>query len=169
LGWHNPDVMRRHYYDSGANEGIGFYAEEMMLQAGLFDDDARTRGVIYTFMRLRALRVEADVKLALGEFTIPAAAEYLERTVPMDKATALGEAALFASTPGQGISYQIGKLQIMALLADARRAQGTAFSLLTFNDFVWNNGNLPIALQRWELLGDESQVPPGNAPGTALQ
>src|SRR6201982_1454759 len=31
LSWKNDDPIRRHYYDSGANEGIGFYAEEMML------------------------------------------------------------------------------------------------------------------------------------------
>jgi hypothetical protein len=159
LGWHNPDPVRRHYYDSGANEGIGFYAEEMMLQAGLFDDNAHTRETIYSFMRLRALRVEVDVKLALGEFTLQQAADYLERTVPMDKATALEEAAMFASTPGQAISYQIGKLQITQLLADARRAEGGNFSMIRFNDFVWNNGNVPIALQRWELLGDATEVP----------
>ncbi|PYL02271.1 MAG: hypothetical protein DME31_09740, partial [Verrucomicrobia bacterium] len=34
LSWKHEDAIRRHYYDSGANEGIGFYAEEMMLQAG---------------------------------------------------------------------------------------------------------------------------------------
>lgn len=66
---------------------------------------------------------------------------------------------MFASTPGQAISYQIGKLQINELLADARRSEGDAFSLLRFNDFVWNNGNVPIALQRWELLHDPSEVP----------
>jgi uncharacterized protein (DUF885 family) len=159
LGWHNPDPIRRHYYDSGANEGIGFYAEEMMLQAGLFDDNYHTRETIYSFMRLRALRVEVDVKLALGEFTLQQAADYLERTVPMDKTTALEEAAMFASTPGQAISYQIGKLQITQLLADARRAQGANFSMIRFNDFVWNNGNVPIALQRWEMLGDAAEVP----------
>jgi len=159
LGWHNADPIRRHYYDSGANEGIGFYAEEMMLQSGLFDDNPRTRATIYSFMRLRALRVEVDVKLALGEFTLDQAALYLQRTVPMDAATAHDEAASFASTPGQAISYQIGKIQITELLADARRAQGADFSLLRFNDFVWNNGNVPLALQRWELLDDASQVP----------
>jgi uncharacterized protein (DUF885 family) len=159
LGWHNPDLIRRHYYDSGANEGIGFYAEEMMLQAGLFDDNAHTRETIYSFMRLRALRVEVDVRLALGEFTLQQAADYLEHTVPMDKTTALEEAAMFASTPGQAISYQIGKLQITQLLSDARRAQGADFSMIRFNDFVWNNGNVPIALQRWELLQDTSGVP----------
>src|SRR6266536_4930675 len=34
LSWKHENPIRRHYYDSGANEGIGFYAEEMMLQAG---------------------------------------------------------------------------------------------------------------------------------------
>ena len=160
LGWHNSDPIRRHYYDSNANEGIGFYAEEMMLQAGLFDDNAHTRETIYSFMRLRALRVEVDVKLALGEFTLQQAADYLEKTVPMDRATALEEASMFASTPGQAISYQIGKLQIVRLLADTRRAQGAAFSMLTFNDFIWNNGNVPLSLQRWDLLQDSSDVPP---------
>jgi uncharacterized protein (DUF885 family) len=159
LGWHNEDPIRRHYYDSGANEGLGFYAEEMMLQAGFFDDNPHTRETIYTFMRLRALRVEVDVKLALGEFTLEQAADYLQRTVPMDRSTALDEAAMFSSTPGQGISYQIGKLQITELLADARRKQDKDFSMLQFNNFVWNNGNVPIALQRWELLQDGSQVP----------
>jgi uncharacterized protein (DUF885 family) len=159
LGWHNPDPIRRHYYDSGANEGLGFYAEEMMLQSGYFDDNPHTRATIYSFMRLRALRVEVDVKLALGEFTLQQGADYLAQTVPMDRATALSEASAFASTPGQGISYQIGKLQITQLLSDARRAQGKDFSLLQFNNFVWNNGNVPIALQRWELLRDANQVP----------
>ena len=72
LGWHNEDPIRRHYYDSGANEGLGFYAEEMMLQAGFMDDNPHTRATIYSFMRLRALRVEVDTKLALGEFTAAA-------------------------------------------------------------------------------------------------
>jgi uncharacterized protein (DUF885 family) len=159
LGWHNPDPIRRHYYDSGANEGLGFYAEEMMLQAGFFDDNPHTRETIYSFLRLRALRVEVDVKLALGEFTLQQGADYLARTVPMDKATALDEAAMFSSTPGQGISYQIGKLQITQLLSDARRIQGKDFSMLQFNDFVWNNGNVPISLQRWEMLQDSAELP----------
>jgi uncharacterized protein (DUF885 family) len=153
LSWADPDPIRRHYYDSGANEGIGFYAEEMMLHAGLFDDSPRSREFIWNFMRLRALRVEVDVKLALGQFTIPQAAEYLEKTVPMDSHTAHAEAAFFASGPGQAISYQVGKLQIYDFLAEARRKKGDGFSLCHFHDFLWQNGNVPIALQRWEYLG----------------
>ncbi len=156
LSWKHEDPLRRHYYDSGANEGIGFYAEEMMLQAGLFDDSPHTREVIYNFMRLRALRVEVDVKLALGEFTLEQAAKYLEEKVPMDAGTAGQEAIAFSTGPGQAITYQIGKLQITKFLAEARMQQGEKFNLRAFHDFVWKNGNVPIALQRWEYLGEAS-------------
>lgn len=158
--WANEDAIRRHYYDAGANEGIAFYAEEMLLQAGLFDDSPRTREIIYNFMRLRALRVEADVRLALGSFTVDQAAEYLHKTVPMDASTAREEAASFAAEPGQAISYQVSKLQIVKLLADARREKGDAFTLRAFHDFLWRNGNVPIALLRWEYLGTPDMLLP---------
>src|SRR5205085_1779169 len=61
MSWTQSDEIRRHYYDSSANEGIGFYAEEMMLQAGLWDDSPHSREIIYNFMRLRALRAEVAV------------------------------------------------------------------------------------------------------------
>ena len=159
LSWKHENPIRRHYYDSGANEGIGFYAEEMMLQAGLLDDSPHTREIIYNFMRLRALRVEVDVKLALGEFTLEQAAKYLQEKVPMDENTARQEAIAFSTGPGQAITYQIGKLQIMKFLADARMQQGEKFNLRAFHDFVWKNGNVPLALQEWEFLGDASNVP----------
>jgi len=158
LSWTNDDPIRRHYYDSSANEGIGFYAEEMMLQAGLFDDSPRTREIIYNFMRFRALRVEVDVKLATGDFTIEQAAGYFVKTVPLDRETAMEDATFYASVPGVGISYQTGKLQIVKLLAEARLAQGEKFSLRDFHNFVWKNGNVPIALLRYEYLGKTDEI-----------
>ena len=152
LGWKHPNPLRRHYYDSGANEGTGFYAEEMMLQAGLWADSPKSREIIYNFARARALRVEVDVKLALGEFTIAEAADYLEAMVPMDRATAEHEAVFFAAAPGQAISYQIGKMQTAEFLAEARVREGDAFDLKRFHDFLWLNGNVPIALQKEEYL-----------------
>jgi len=158
MSWTNDDPIRRHYYDSSANEGIGFYAEEMMLQAGLFDDSPRSREIIYNFMRFRALRVEVEVKLSTGEFTIDQAADYFMKTVPLDRATAMEDATFYASVPGVGISYQTGKLQIMKFLSEARLAQGDKFSLREFHDFVWKNGNVPIALQRYEYLGKTDEI-----------
>jgi len=158
LSWRNPNPVRRRYIDSGVNEGIGFYVEELLLQAGLFDFSPRSREIIYSYARLRALRVEIDIRLAIGDFSIEQAANYLARAVPMDRETALEEAVFFAFNPGQAITYQIGKLQILAFLADARLDQGDDFSLREFHDFLMLNGNVPIALQRWEFLGREEDV-----------
>ncbi|HEV3207579.1 MAG TPA: DUF885 family protein [Terriglobales bacterium] len=158
MSWTNEDPIRRHYYDSSANEGIGFYSEEMMLQAGLFDDSPRTREIIYNFMRFRALRVEVDVRLSTGDFTIEQAADYFMKTVPLDRNTAMEDATFYVSVPGVGISYQTGKLQILKFLAEARLAQGDKFSLREFHDFVWKNGNVPIALLRYEYLGKTNEI-----------
>ncbi len=157
--WNHPDPVRRHYYDSEAQEGIGFYAEEMMMIAGLYDTTPKMKEAIYALNRLRTLRVTVDVKLALGQFTLPQAQAFLHTTVPMDEGTARSEAFMFASTPGQAITYQIGKMDILKGLTMAKLQQGDKFSLQQYQDFVWLNGSVPFSLQRWELLGDKNDVP----------
>jgi uncharacterized protein (DUF885 family) len=77
----------------------------------------------------------------------------------MDPATARQEAIAFSTGPGQALTYQIGKLQITKLLAEARLQQSEKFNLREFHDFVWKNGNVPISLQRWEYLGENDDVP----------
>jgi hypothetical protein len=158
LSWANPDPVRRRYFDSGANEGIGFYVEELLLQFGLFDDSPRTREIIYSFMRLRALRVDVDINLALGNYTIEQAGKYLAATVPMDLETGIHEARFFAYNPGQAITYQIGKLQIMNFLSDAKILLWDDFNLRKFHDYLMENGNVPIALLRWEYLGLKDEI-----------
>ncbi len=154
----NPDFIRQHYFDSNSNEGIGFYVEELMLQLGLFDNKPHTRETIYSFMRLRALRVDVDINLALGNYSIADAGKYLETTVPMDKATAYGEAMFFALGPGQAITYQIGKIQILKLISDAKVKLGDKFNLKNYHDYMMLNGNVPISLQRWEYLGLNDEI-----------
>ena len=158
ISWKHPDPIRRHYYDSSANEGIAFYSEEMVLQAGLYDDSPHTRELVYAQMALRALRQIADVKAALGSFSIDDAATFLEKSVPMDRETALAEAVEMSEWPGQKISYQTGKLQIEQFMVDARRKQGNQFSLRKFHDYIWLNGNVPFVLQRWEYLGTDDEL-----------
>ena len=158
LSWRHPNHLRRRYHDSCANEGIVFYNEEMMLQAGYFSETSPTRDTIFSFMRLRALRVEVDVRLAAGDMTIVEARDHLAASVPMDMGTAAEETASFAASPGQGLSYQVGKTQVQGFLAGAAHAQdGEDFDLRRFHDALWRNGDVPIALQRLELLGPDGE------------
>jgi uncharacterized protein (DUF885 family) len=158
LSWANPNPIRRRYFDSGANEGIAFYVEELLLQYGLFDDKPKTREIIYSFMRLRALRVDVDINLALGNYSIEDAGQYLAQTVPMDLPTGIKEAGFFAYNPGQAITYQIGKLQILKFIADAKVMLSEYFDLRDFHDYIMENGNVPIALLRWEYLGLNDEI-----------
>jgi uncharacterized protein (DUF885 family) len=163
MSWKHPRPVRRRFYDSTPNEGIAFYNEEMMLTAGLFENAPHTRTVIYNFIRLRALRVQIDVALATGTMSIAEAREALRTKIPVDEETAHEEAVFFAQTPGQAMSYQIGKTQILALLADAGVAR-PELTLRELHDYLWLNGNVPIALLRWELLGRTDEVDETGAP-----
>jgi hypothetical protein len=158
LAWNHPRKIRRHYFDSGSNEGIAFYNEELMLAAGLFDDAPHSQALMYNFMKLRALRVVIDVSLATGVLDIESATRYLVEKVPMDEVTAREEATFFASCPGQGLTYQIGKTQIMTLLADVMRVSTHGINLQAFHDYLWVNGNVPIALQRFGILRDSADL-----------
>ena len=163
MSWKHPRPVRRRFYDSTPNEGIAFYNEEMMLTAGLFENAPHTRTVIYNFMRLRALRVQIDVGLATGAMTIGEAREALRTRIPVDEETAHEEAVFFAQTPGQAMSYQVGKTQILALLAEAGVAR-PELTLRELHDYLWLNGNVPIALLRWELLGSTDELDETGAP-----
>ena len=156
--WSNPREVRRHYYDSGVNEGIAFYNEELLLGAGLFANAPHSQTLHYNFMKLRAMRVCVDVSLVTGKMTIESASRYLAEKIPMDLETASEEAIFFAGFPGQGLTYQIGKTQIQKLFADLVMTQGDAFDFQEFHDYLWENGNVPISLLRFELLGDFSDL-----------
>ena len=161
LSWAHPDPLRRHFIDSVANEGIAHYNEELTLTAGLFEDAPHSQTVVHNFVRLRALRVVVDVNLATGAFSLHEAADFFVRLVPMDIGTATEETSYYVATPGLAMAYHVGKMEVQRMLTDAAVAaqlEGTPFSLRDFHDFVWRNGNVPISLQRWELLGDRGDV-----------
>ncbi|GAA1758476.1 DUF885 family protein [Agromyces humatus] len=168
LSWANPRPMRRHFIDSIANEGIAHYNEELMLTAGLFADAPHSQSVVHNFMRLRALRVIVDVNLATGAFSLPEAVDFFVRQVPMDVETATEETAYYVATPGLAMSYLVGKHEVQRLVADAAVAaelEGAPFSLRELHDAIWRNGNVPMSLLRWQLLGDRGDVDTLDAAG----
>ncbi|MXW37456.1 MAG: DUF885 domain-containing protein [Acidobacteria bacterium] len=155
----NRSAIRGAYRDRGRIEGWAFYLEEMMLQAGFLDELPRTRELYYIFQIARAVRNRAEALMHTNEFTVQQAVDYMVTGTPfMDQDVARVDAEIYLKTPGSGIAYQMGKLQIEELLMDRALQRGDAFDLKEFHDEFLAAGWIPISLIRWEMTGHDDEV-----------
>ena len=153
----HPSPIRAGRRDRFKSEGWSTYWEETAMQLGYYDERPRSRELIYNFMRLRAMRVIVDVKMALGEMSVDEAVAAL-MTIPMDRRIASEEADDFFAAPTGGIVYLIGKLQIERLLAERRQQLGAEFDLGRFHNELVAAAWVPIELTRWEMTGSGENV-----------
>jgi len=153
----HPSPIRAQHRDRFKSEGWSTYWEEAAVQLGFYDDRPRSRELIDNFLRLRALRVIVDVKMALGEMSTEEAVTAL-MGVPMDRRIASEEADDFFAAPTGGIVYLIGKMQIERLLAERRQQRGHEFDLRQFHDDLVAAAWVPIELTRWEMTGTGENV-----------
>ena len=155
----NRSSIRGAYRDRGRIEGWAFYLEEMMLQAGFLDELPRTRELYYIFQIARAVRNGAEALMHTNEFTVQQAVDFMADNTPfMDQDVARVDAEIYLKTPGSGIAYQMGKLQIEELLMDRALQRGDAFDLKEFHDEFLAAGWIPISLIRWEMTGRDDEV-----------
>jgi len=153
----HPSPIRAQHRDRFKSEGWSTYWEEAAVQLGYYDNRPRSRELIYSFLRLRALRVIVDVKMALGKMSVEEAVTAL-MAVPMDGRIASEEADDFFAAPTGGIVYLIGKMQIERLLAERRQQLGDGFDLRRFHDDLVAAAWVPIELTRWEMTGAGENV-----------
>jgi uncharacterized protein (DUF885 family) len=131
----------------------------MLLQAGLLDSRPRTKELFYLFQIKRATRVRAEVQMHANTFSVAEAVRSMTDNVEfLDEDVARVDAEIYLRRPGYGSGYQMGKLQIDALLSDRYAQLGDRFNLREFHDQFLAAGNIPIALIRWELTGLDDQI-----------
>lgn len=156
-----PDHPVRGQITDGARaEGWATYLEEAMVQAGYFEERPRARELIYIFGIFRAARVPADVWLQTNQMTVSEVVDYWRDLTPyLDEDVARVDAEIYLRRPpGYGLGYQVGAMQMQALLGDRRRQLGEDFSLREFHDDFLSRGRLPISLIRWEMTGLDDEV-----------
>jgi uncharacterized protein (DUF885 family) len=68
------------------------------------------------------------------------------------------EQHLYMRQPGYGTSYVTGKYLLERLLADRSKQTNGDISLRQFFDELNAAGNIPIALVRWQLTGDDREI-----------
>ncbi|MBI1391206.1 MAG: DUF885 family protein [Alphaproteobacteria bacterium] len=153
-------------WDSRA-EGMATAMEEMMLHAGLYDDNPRAREIVWVMLAQRAARGLASLYAQANEFTMQDASDFHVEWTPrgwMSRDSLLGfEQQLYLRQPGYGTSYVTGKHLIEGILADRSKQAAeddVEFGMKDFFRELNSSGLIPASLIRWELTGDAMEVPP---------
>jgi hypothetical protein len=156
---HDTRAIRGTSSDSGRTEGWAFYLEESMLQLGFLDDVPRTRELYYIFQAARGVRDPAEANLHLNKWTIDQAVQYMTEKVPyMDGDVARVDAAIYLRQQTYGLSYQMGKMEMLKLVGDREHQLGDKFNLKQFNNTFLASGTIPISLIRWEMTGLDNET-----------
>lgn len=149
-------------FDSRA-EGLATGVEEMMMHAGLYDDNPRAREIVYIMLAQRAARGLGSLYVHSNDFTMQEARDFHVELTPRgwmrDDLDLLGfEQLLYLRQPGYGTSYITGKYLIERLLAEWGRQHNDDFKLKDFYAEVNAAGVIPVSLLHWEMTGDDGDV-----------
>lgn len=148
-------------YD-GRAEGMATAMEEITMQMGLYDDNPRTREIVWIMLANRAARGLASLYVASNEMTLDEAGVFHAQWTPRgwsDPASDLVgfEQLLYLRQPGYGTSYITGKLELDRLMSEyayQREQKGEAFDLAGFFKALNAAGIIPYALIQDEMGAD---------------
>ncbi len=154
--------LRYNIFDSRA-EGLATAMEEMMMHAGLYDDNPRAREVVWIMLAQRAARGLASLYAQANLMTLDEAQAFHMRHTPRgwmgaDLPLLQFEQHLYLRQPGYGTSYVTGKYLIEQLLADYATQQGAKFELSDFFATINASGIIPVSLLRWQLTGQDEDM-----------
>ncbi len=149
-------------WDSRA-EGTATGMEEWSMNAGLFDDNPRSRELIYILIAQRAARGISGLLMHANEYTMDDAVEFAAEWTPRgympeDSGTVWGEQFFYLQQPYYGASYLGGKHQIEEFMAERAADLGDDYSMKRFMDEMEESGLIPVSLIRWEITGRDDQI-----------
>jgi uncharacterized protein (DUF885 family) len=140
-----PDLpaMQRDREVNVFSEGWGLYAEQLAEEIGLYSSTEALIGA--TVMALmRAARLVIDTGLHARGWSRDRAMDYFAAHVPLPARFRSAEVDRYISWPGQALSYQTGKEQILRIRANTKSRLGASFSLSAFHTQLLESGCLPI-------------------------
>jgi uncharacterized protein (DUF885 family) len=92
-----------------------------------------------------------------GGISVEDAAQLFMRECGTPQAEARREAYRGTGDPGY-LNYTVGKLEILKLRDDYKKAMGTKFSLTDFHDRFLAAGLVPVKIIRREMLGADGPL-----------
>ena len=167
----NPSPIRRlaslsNIWDNRA-EGFATAFEEVMMHAGLYDDNPRAKELVWIMLANRAARGLASLYVQANELTLEQAGKFHAEWTPRGWANAKDELTafeqlLYLRQPGYGTSYVTGKLLLDRLMTEYAHSQdlaGKPFSLRDFLDRFNGEGMIPVPLMETEMISNNAREP----------
>ena len=144
------------------SEGFATAMEEVVMQAGLYDDIPHGRELVWIMLANRAARGLASLRVQANEIDLAAAGRFHADWTPRRWSDANSplvgfEQLLYLRQPGYGPSYIVGKLQLDHLFARASHeaeAGGRPFVMGDVFAHIMQAGIVPPALIEAEMFGD---------------
>ncbi|MGC1869477.1 MAG: DUF885 domain-containing protein [Acidobacteriaceae bacterium] len=159
-----PEFRRFEMYTAFV-EGWAFYSEQLGKEVGFYQDPYSEYGLLENQM-WRAVRLVVDTGVHYKHWTREQMVQYFHDHTAMDDITIQEEVDRYIAWPGQALAYDIGRLKILELRAEAQKALGKNFDLRAFHDEVLDSGALPLDIlqQRVEAwIQQQQQKPAGQA------
>jgi Bacterial protein of unknown function (DUF885) len=167
----NPSPIRRlaslsNIWDTRA-EGFATAFEELVMHAGLYDDNPRAKELVWIMLANRAARGLASLYVQANVWNLEQAGQFHSAWTPRgwavakDQLTAF-EQLLYLRQPGYGTSYVNGKLLLDRLVTEYSRQQemaGKPFVLREFLDRFNREGMIPVPLMELEMIAPDAREP----------
>ncbi|MBU1159176.1 MAG: DUF885 domain-containing protein [Candidatus Thermoplasmatota archaeon] len=128
-------------------EGWAHYCEKMMYDHGYGTDDEAVLEMVNGAL-WRAYRIVADIRLAVGEATVDEMVDLAVNEIGIPRNAARDEVIRYTRSPGQALSYLIGRHLIIEFRKEMEKELGGAFDEKMFHDLVADYAYLPIFLMR---------------------
>jgi len=153
-----PTRVQKAFGNYAFTEGWAHYSEQMMIDEGLGKDDASNRLEMLSGALLRNCRFAASVGIHTRGMSVEQVEKRFVDDCHQTPPEAREQALRGTFDPGY-FAYTLGKLQILALREDAKKALGPRFSLQRFHDALLSHGAPPVALIHDRVLKDLAAGP----------
>ena len=147
-----PSKVRKLLGCSSNAEGWAHYSEQMMLDEGYGNGDLKLRLGQLQDALLRNARYIAGIEMHTGKMTYQQAIDFFVKEGFQTRANGERETKRGTSDPTY-LVYTLGKLEILKLREEYKRAKGPAFRLGEFHDRFLEQGYPPVRIVREALLG----------------
>ncbi len=145
------------------SEGLATGVEEMFMHSGLYDDNPRSKELVWVMLAFRCARGLASLSVHANQISVQQARDYQGEWTPAgwkrsDPRLIAFEQQLYLRQPGYGTSYVTGKYLVERLMKDRSRQMGESFRLISFFDEMYAAGMIPVSLIRWQLTGMDDEI-----------